>query len=329
MEKSELENLSWYPLITFFIEKGHLAVPFFWILSGFVIASSYTTNMWRGPRVFFLFRFARLYPLHLVTLILVTALQLTSLRLNGESMIYDNHSISNFFLHLFFLSGFSEAFDGKSFSFNAPVWSVSLELMCYALFALLMMLKKLNSKSVFFLLFFIVLLDIFSTLPDQLIRVNLFFFSGVAIYFLKVKKHLIIHFFILCIGGIVTSVGNILIFFSDNLPTLQFFQYRYNFYFALIILTLLWLEPRVPLSMSNRFIELGNLSYAMYLLHIPIQIVLLLSLPFLVTSPEDIKGKFLFLLAFLFIVLIISKLTFKNFEQPCREKIRQAVQKRP
>ena len=327
MEKPYLQTLSWYPYIDLFIEKGYLAVPFFWTLSGFVIASTYTPATWRGARRFFLFRFARLYPLHLVTLILVTMLQIVSLQLNGYGLIYTNQNISNFLFHLFFLSGFSESLNGNYFSFNAPVWSVSLEIMCYGLFALLMVLKKLKSYIIYLLFMAVIFIDAYSELPDQLVRVNLYFFTGVIIYFLKVEQNQVYRyfFFIFYFSCLLLSIGQTPTFLMNVFPSLQIFQYRYIALFALVISILLWLEPRVSSSISKKFIQLGNLSYAIYLLHIPTQLILLITVPLFFENSKFIAGEIMFFIAFLFIVLIFSNLIFKHFEEPCRQRIRRVL----
>ena len=64
-------------------------------------------------------RFARLYPLHLATLLIVAILQGIYTHLNGNSFIFQFNDLKNFMLHLFFISdwGFEEGH-----GFNGPVW---------------------------------------------------------------------------------------------------------------------------------------------------------------------------------------------------------------
>jgi len=77
-----------------------------------------------GAWQFFVLRFSRLYPLHFATLIFVATLQLGSLSLDGYSIVYPCNDVYHFVLNLFFASvwGFEQCA-----SFNAPVWSVSVE----------------------------------------------------------------------------------------------------------------------------------------------------------------------------------------------------------
>lgn len=330
LNKSELEKLYWYPVIEIFIAKGHLAVPFFWILSGFVIASSYRLPKWKGVGRFLLYRFARLYPLHLATLLLVGVLQFISLGLNGKPLIYTNHDFTNFFVHLFFLSGFTESFDSKSFSYNAPIWSVSLELMCYCAFALLMAFSILRLTTIWCVLSSIVLLDIFSSLPDQLIRVNLFFFTGVVIHLVCTKRSYIhlFSFWLLVCSGICITNSNFIVAIQDAFPKIQVFQYRYNFLFVAVILILLQLELRVKESVAARFINLGNLSYSMYLLHVPVQLIVLLIIPVLGANQDKVLGSGVFIVLFVLVLLALSRLVYQHFEEPCRRRIRELMSDR-
>jgi peptidoglycan/LPS O-acetylase OafA/YrhL len=65
---------------TSFVAKGYLWVDFFFILSGYVLSHVYSaspgndlTSTWRFLRM----RFARIYPLHFMTLLCLVALQIT------------------------------------------------------------------------------------------------------------------------------------------------------------------------------------------------------------------------------------------------------------
>lgn len=64
-----------FSALKFFYLNGHLAVQFFWILSGFVFFHVYKAQPEISARSFFAHRFARLYPLHLITLCSVAMLQ--------------------------------------------------------------------------------------------------------------------------------------------------------------------------------------------------------------------------------------------------------------
>src|ERR1700722_13625137 len=54
------------------IRNGYLGVPFFFVLSGFILTYNYASDSQRqiGARSFWVARFARIYPIYLVSLVL-------------------------------------------------------------------------------------------------------------------------------------------------------------------------------------------------------------------------------------------------------------------
>src|SRR5690606_34065506 len=74
---------------------------------------------------------SRLYPLHLLTLLLVGGLQWVVIKLQGHSFVYPQNDIYHFVLNVFFASAWGLQ---KGFSFNASIWSVSVEVLLYTLF---------------------------------------------------------------------------------------------------------------------------------------------------------------------------------------------------
>lgn len=106
---------------------GWTAVDLFFVLSGYVFAHVYlrsaSLNRPTGLREFWIARFARLYPLHLVMLIVTGCL-------------FRNHETpmtSGFITNLLMLQAFRAP---VAQFFNGPSWSISVEFVCYAIFAL-------------------------------------------------------------------------------------------------------------------------------------------------------------------------------------------------
>ena len=121
----------WIPLL---YDKGWLAVDLFFSLSGFVFYWLYSRRVADGsvsPGKFALLRFSRLYPLHIATLILVAGSQLWLAHAGEGDYIYSNNDGKHFLLNLFFASSWGLE---SGFSFNGPIWSVSVEVLLYALF---------------------------------------------------------------------------------------------------------------------------------------------------------------------------------------------------
>lgn len=117
------------------LNRGYVAVDFFFVLSGFVIASAYGDRIHTGPDLarFSVRRVGRLYPLHLVILLTYLALEGVRVAMGGKAPFSGERSWPAFFADLALVQGFGR-FD---LSWNAPAWSISIELWTNFAFALL------------------------------------------------------------------------------------------------------------------------------------------------------------------------------------------------
>ncbi|WP_102959831.1 acyltransferase family protein [Mangrovicella endophytica] len=105
-----------------------LGVSFFFVLSGFILMHVYRDGV--EPKRFYFARFARLWPVHIVTLCLMLALIPTGA---GWRLDFIGPLIANVLMvHSWFpLLGFPS-------SFNSPSWSISAEAFFYLLFPILL-----------------------------------------------------------------------------------------------------------------------------------------------------------------------------------------------
>ena len=156
-----------YNLFSVIYTHGWIGVNIFFAISGFIFCCIYVKSEKKITlKNFWVNRFARLYPLHFLTLILVLFLQNFSFNEYGFYQIISVNDFYHFILNLFFISGWGFA---ENYSFNWPIWSVSLELITYAIFFFSLVNIK---KSVFIkALFVLVLLVIFRKL-DLVKNVN-------------------------------------------------------------------------------------------------------------------------------------------------------------
>lgn len=114
--------------------SGYIRVEVFFILSGFVLAYNYAGRVHTraGYRTFLWARFARLYPVYLVTMALAMAVNVVIWYLALGNLHGLPFPLGNFFANLFMLGsvpGFM--------SYNSPAWSLSCEVGLYLIFPLL------------------------------------------------------------------------------------------------------------------------------------------------------------------------------------------------
>jgi peptidoglycan/LPS O-acetylase OafA/YrhL len=114
-------------------ERGYLATDFFLLLSGFVLARAYGAGVVSRritPVRFWLKRFARSYPTHLITLAILALLVLEASMIgktpvHAERFEWSGLPAQILLLHAFGLGG------GQ---WNIPAWTLSALLICYAFF---------------------------------------------------------------------------------------------------------------------------------------------------------------------------------------------------
>jgi len=302
-------TLPFFNFLEVFYDKGFYGVHLFYAISGFVFTYIYcSSNKNTTAKSFFLNRFARLYPLHFVTLLVVAMLQIVSYFSLGDFQIFEFNDLYHFALQIFFIS--SWGFE-SGHSFNGPIWSVSIEIGIYIIFFIL--LNVLKKYKIHFTIIICMLLLIISKLFDS---ENLFlqcarlFFSGSLIFFISQYKKF---YKILALLSII----------------LLAFSFYGNFKIYLFCPSILLLFITVEKYLNNEsikfiFTKLGNLTYAIYLLHIPLQLLILLFFNYLGIT-EDIFLKDYFFIVFIFCLLILSNLCFQYFEKPLNKTIRNKL----
>ena len=299
------DKLPFYSFLEYFYNYGIYGVHIFYAISGFVFAHVYITKKSVGSKEFFINRFARLYPLHFATLIIVTCIQYFSF-FNYESFLLNAYNdLYHFILQLFFIS--SWGFE-KGFSFNVPIWSISVEIGIYVIFfftlSYIQKFKKLLPVSI---LIFFLILDKTTLVESGFIACGILFFSGVLVYQLmqiQIKK--IIFFLIGTLFFILALTGNFKTFlFSPSL-----------------LLLVVLLDDFIKIKKIKKLFRIcGNLTYPLYLLHFPIMITVILIENKLELS-KDIYISTTFFIIFFLIMIMISYFSFTYFEDPINKKIR-------
>ena len=117
-----------------FFQHTALAVDFFFVLSGFVIALNYSEiSGFQSVWLYGQSRFARIYPLHFLTLLLFLGIEV--LKYFGESKwslaptspAFSQNDLRAFVIHLLLLSahGFTDCL-----TLNGSAWSIGAEVTC-------------------------------------------------------------------------------------------------------------------------------------------------------------------------------------------------------
>jgi peptidoglycan/LPS O-acetylase OafA/YrhL len=305
---SLLGNSPWQPpfleLLRFFYTKGELGAQVFWMISGFIFANTYLQSKETSAHDFILKRFARLYPLHLATLFIVALLQFVSFRSFGYHQIYATNDATHFVLHLFLASNW---WGGSPLSFNGPVWSLSVEIVVYAIFFCAISILRQNMiKSCLAAGLFMVL---FCFTPYSIIlHCGLYFFSGTAIFFIFRRYLLVARGAAISIAICASAVALALASFSKMEEVAA--------YCASVALVIACASLDNAIRKPSRIVKgIGNISYSCYLIHVPVQIALLMLMDTKFIA-RDVINKPVFFVAFVTLVITLAYFTYRFFEKP-------------
>ena len=102
--RTRLANeLPFYSILFPIYRNGGYAVQMFWTISGFIFFWRYAgriNDKTMKHYEYFILRFSRLYPLHIVTLVAVAALQLAYFRLHDDVFYLRTLMTSHTLLHI-------------------------------------------------------------------------------------------------------------------------------------------------------------------------------------------------------------------------------------
>ena len=310
------EDLPLFEYISFIYDYGAQSVQFFFVLSGFIFFYIYfekIRNKTVSFRIFFIRRFSRLYPLHLLTLLGVAFLQkIYSFFFSYEQYIYSQQNLKHFILNLFLATNWG--FFSEGFSYNGPVWSISIEEFAYIVFFVFAIFSRYFLKNIKFIytsLCFVISFIWFLSLSPPSSFYGLA--QGISCFF---------------IGGLMCQI-----FESNNrkINLLLFSLYIWvvYFYFPSFFITYA-IFPILILLFSyldkyfNKYVsKLGvfnDLSYTLYLIHFPIQLT--------ITIIDKKMGNIInftnpqFFFCYILICLGTSYIIFKYYEQPSKIFIR-------
>ena len=289
---------------------GQFAVQIFWCISGLILAHTYINQTRTGLAKFSIARFSRLYPLHLLTLLVVAAIQFVSMKSFGTYQIYAQNDLFHFFTNLFFVQAWGKLGDG--FSFNAPTWSVSVEIIVYfVFFALLAVLRRGKIiVSLAILLGMRILTDSHPTISDHVFFFEclMYFLTGVSIYFaVTMSKQL-------------TRIATLTVLVAIIPYLIPAFRLKYAFIALLLVCSAAFLDTFSITHHLKRLRIVGELTYSVFLWHVPLQMIILMIMTQLDIANSAARSPF-FLLFFLALTYSVGYASFRWIEQPARKYI--------
>lgn len=310
LSEAQILQMPFQPWLASVYDHGHLAVQLFWLISGFVFAAAYVGRVGKGSD-FAVARIARLYPLHWLTLFIVALLQLVSVQFTSGPQIYAHNSALDFMGQLFMASNW-HGFPVSSFNF--PIWSVSMEIVIYALFWItLPLINKHRAKAIIPIVIIAATCNWIVRDSGQLLfQCALFFFSGVFCQHLLQKLG---HKYGAALGlGTMSAI--FAVFSSGTLALLL--------WCAAIVMIFVTMDAGKMGRAASKLQWLGDSAYGIYLWHIPVQIIILLVLDASGTS-KTLASQPWFFLMFLGFVLAIARLSFLYFEMPARQWVKEKL----
>ncbi|MDF2231631.1 acyltransferase [Albimonas sp. CAU 1670] len=325
---ADLKALQWFEALGLLTRHGSLAVMLFWMISGFVLLHAYGARAGRiSGRAYAVNRVSRLYPLHLATLLAVAAIQAVSMRLTGGWQIYQNNDLAHFAMQLLFASNwFTEAQ-----SFNGPIWSVSAEIVAYGAFlGFLRMGAPSLPRIGAFGLGFGVLFAATGLMPALC---GVYFFAGCAAHRAwrlgaawSVERSAA---FALA-GGLAWGAGWAALEaaapgMAARIPLTLLVLPAFGLGLLALAFAESLLRRRAPGGAALRLLagasRAGDLTYASYLLHSPLQMLFLLTAATGAVPLEAVLSP-AFAAGYLVVVFGLSWLAFRGFERPAQAWLR-------
>ena len=296
---------------------GNDAVLFFWMLSGFVFACTYA-----GKRVsawtFAVSRFARLYPLHFVTLLVAAFVSFAAVAVAGKPTSTANDWF-HFLLNVLFVSGWRPL----PFSFNAPIWSVSVEIVIYAAFwcALPILFRWGGAVLLTFVAvsgawFFLVSANVFLSV-HYFTMCAFLFFSGALVFYIHSAARRAPIARVVCGVGLMGAGAWLL-------ANAELRLWGLTALFAGALTLIAAAEDTIVRRWARPLRWFGDATYSMYLWHHPL--ILLTAVIFfgLGLNVEVFASPVVFM-SYIAVIIAIGRVSYLLIELPAKRAIRRAA----
>lgn len=297
-------------------QHGSMAVQLFFTLSGFVFYCLFANEIASRSMAISRFardRFSRLYPLHMVTFIAVFALQWAYVSGHDSYFIYTFNDAYHAVLNVLMMPAWGLE---KGWSFNAPVWSVSVEVLLYAMFFIICLTRQWKWPLT------VAAIAVGSYLYPQVYKLGsgvLCFFIGGMTYGLLtwVRRYLGDGGALLITGPLCLAAWIWLLKTPGELSSTWLLYVCY----PLLIAALAAAGLRWP-GLAQRGAWLGDISYSSYLIHFPLQILFAMAFDALALSRTVFYQGWVMVLFFA-VLLPMSLASHRYLERPAQRWLRQ------
>lgn len=319
---------------TWLYARGWMLVDFFFLLSGIVFTYKYleTLSERKLPaRQFFFLRMSRIYPLHVASLLVCAAVQWPLMVAKQPAIIYLHNDLYHFVLNLFFLQ--NGAFE-EGYSYNGSSWSVATEVFAYVVFFGVTWRwgkQYLVGATVVLL----VALGVYKAqlnypfANETMARAVIGFFVGSLLFLAMHHAQK---------AGVVQKLA---IFALVVLVAIAWMGHKAGYdafvggtgyrtaiphvlgVFPLVIIAGLHVRPLAWVLSLRPLTYLGDISYSVYMLHVPVQMIMIRYMR--AHGIEAPTEKPAFFLGFLVTLIVLAMLTHRFFEVPARGWLRRKL----
>jgi peptidoglycan/LPS O-acetylase OafA/YrhL len=334
------------------VRNGWLFVDFFFVLSGFVLASAYAEKLQtRAVPVgrFLLLRLGRIYPLHVAILLAMVALELVLLlvdlsAVSNRTPFEGARSLTAIGSNLTMLHSFGVH---DVLTWNGPSWSIAAEMWTYVLFALVCLIAGRRSRPALIAIGIGSLVVLMIVSPHAMNTTYQYgFLRSFAGFGLGVAAHWAFTYGLRPRGTGAEIAAVLLVVAFVSLVGRGNATFAAPVLFALVVLIFASDDGPVSRQLQRApFVLLGLISYSIYMVHAFMQarigdVVKLFGGPYGLTlssrrsasnefpSEAIIANPFMgdaIIVVMIGLVCGVSMLTYRTIEHPCREWVRRSL----
>jgi peptidoglycan/LPS O-acetylase OafA/YrhL len=319
-------------------DRGWVLVDFFFLLSGCIFTYKYLEAVGAArvrAREFFVLRISRIYPLHLLTLLVVASMEWWRTAHHEHTLIYKHADLYHFFLNLTFLQAVGL---DQGTSYNSPSWSVSVEFFVYIIFFELAR-RRARSYVTASVITALLALCVYKAdwqypfVNESMVRGILGFFLGSLLFLglarlespkTRAKLGLAAAFMLVSIAALAHIIGYDA-FLGGS--AFRIVPVHVLVLFPLVLTIALTLEPLGKALSIRPLSYLGDISFTVYLVHVPLQMLTILVFDAFRKRPATSHATFFW--GFFGVVLVVAAVVHRFVEVPLRRRIRRRFLPRP